>query len=176
MAKGELQAYLVRLKEQVWRGKGGLRYRLPGRSKQWRPDAAPCCRIGQHVRRAAVPVRPAPSRLLSGSARKTARHKTLAQLVAEEGGGLAHDAARRGRRSMHARGALRARRGTRPMHTPHVTPLRARTPGARTPQLVEVINQDFGDYVGLASRLNSIDGSVVRMKQPLLDIKVAALG
>ncbi|KAI8467408.1 MAG: hypothetical protein J3K34DRAFT_481362 [Monoraphidium minutum] len=42
-------------------------------------------------------------------------------------------------------------------------------------QMIEVINQDFGDYVGLASRLSCVDGSVVRMKQPLLDIK-AKLG
>jgi hypothetical protein len=48
-----------------------------------------------------------------------------------------------------------------PLHGPH-----------STQKLIEVINQDFGDYVGLASRLNSVDGSVVRMKQPLLDIKV----
>ena len=44
------------------------------------------------------------------------------------------------------------------------------------PQLVEVINQDFGDYVALAPRLSAVDGSVVRMKQPLLDIKVRRLG
>ncbi|GBF98792.1 hypothetical protein Rsub_11374 [Raphidocelis subcapitata] len=38
-------------------------------------------------------------------------------------------------------------------------------------QLIEVLNQDFGDYVALAPRLGAVDGAVVRMKQPLLDIR-----
>jgi hypothetical protein len=43
---------------------------------------------------------------------------------------------------------------------------------ARAPQLVEVINEDYGDYVSLSSRLVNVDGSVIRMRRPLLDLKV----
>jgi hypothetical protein len=37
---------------------------------------------------------------------------------------------------------------------------------------VEVINEDYGDYVSLSSRLVNVDGSVIRMRRPLLDLKV----
>jgi hypothetical protein len=43
---------------------------------------------------------------------------------------------------------------------------------ALCPQLVEVINEDYGDYVSLSSRLVNVDGSVIRMRRPLLDLKV----
>ncbi len=43
--------------------------------------------------------------------------------------------------------------------------------GALREQLVDVINADFGDYVALAPKLAPVDGAVVRMKQPLLDIR-----
>lgn len=39
-------------------------------------------------------------------------------------------------------------------------------------QLIEAINEDFGDYVGLSSKLMGLEGAVVRMKQPLVDIQV----
>jgi hypothetical protein len=41
-------------------------------------------------------------------------------------------------------------------------------------QLVEAINEDFSDYVGLNSKLGGLEGAVVRMRQPLLDIQVQA--
>jgi hypothetical protein len=39
-------------------------------------------------------------------------------------------------------------------------------------QLVEAINEDYSDYVGLSSKLGGLEGAVVRMRQPLLDIQV----
>jgi hypothetical protein len=40
-------------------------------------------------------------------------------------------------------------------------------------QLVEVINEDYGDYVSLSSRLVNVDGSVIRMRRPLTELKVS---
>jgi hypothetical protein len=40
-------------------------------------------------------------------------------------------------------------------------------------QLVEVLNEDYGEYVSLSSRLANVDGSVVRMRQPLIDTQVS---
>lgn len=39
-------------------------------------------------------------------------------------------------------------------------------------QLVEAINEDYSDYVGLSSKLTGLEGAVVRMRQPLLEIQV----
>eukprot|EP00955_Chlamydomonas_euryale_P066609 359599-Chlamydomonas_euryale.AAC.1 len=39
-------------------------------------------------------------------------------------------------------------------------------------QLVEVINEDYSDYVSLSSRLVNVDGAVLRMRKPLLELKV----
>ena len=39
-------------------------------------------------------------------------------------------------------------------------------------QLVEVINDDYGDYVSLSSRLVNVDGFVVRLRKPLVELKV----
>ena len=39
-------------------------------------------------------------------------------------------------------------------------------------QLVEVLNEDYGEYVSLSSRLANVDGAVVRMRQPLMDTQV----
>ena len=39
-------------------------------------------------------------------------------------------------------------------------------------QLVEVLNEDYGEYVGLSSRLVNVDGAVIRMRQPLIDTQV----
>lgn len=41
-------------------------------------------------------------------------------------------------------------------------------------QLVEVINEDYGDYVSLSSRLVNVDGSVIRMRRPLIELKVSS--
>ncbi|WIA09954.1 hypothetical protein OEZ85_010167 [Tetradesmus obliquus] len=38
-------------------------------------------------------------------------------------------------------------------------------------KLVEAINEDYSDYVGLSSKLGGLEGAVVRMRQPLLDIQ-----
>ncbi|GLC45905.1 hypothetical protein PLESTF_000710900 [Pleodorina starrii] len=38
-------------------------------------------------------------------------------------------------------------------------------------KLVEVINEDYADYVGLSGRLANVEGSVVRMRKPLLDLR-----
>ncbi|GFH07758.1 uncharacterized protein HaLaN_02607 [Haematococcus lacustris] len=37
--------------------------------------------------------------------------------------------------------------------------------------MVEVINEDYSDYVSLSSRLVNVDGAVVRMRKPLCDLK-----
>lgn len=42
-------------------------------------------------------------------------------------------------------------------------------------QLVEVINEDYADYVGLSGRLANVEGAVVRMRKPLLELRVSAL-
>ncbi|PNH09417.1 hypothetical protein TSOC_003943 [Tetrabaena socialis] len=39
-------------------------------------------------------------------------------------------------------------------------------------KLVEVINEDYSDYVGLSGRLANVEGSVVRMRKPLLELRV----
>jgi hypothetical protein len=39
------------------------------------------------------------------------------------------------------------------------------------PQLVEVINEDYSDYVSLSSRLVNVEGAVFRMRKPLLELK-----
>lgn len=39
-------------------------------------------------------------------------------------------------------------------------------------QLVEVINEDYSDYVGLAGKLTGVEGAVVRMRRPLGELKV----
>jgi hypothetical protein len=39
-------------------------------------------------------------------------------------------------------------------------------------QLVEVINEDYGDYVSLSSRLVNVEGFVLRMRKPLTELKV----
>lgn len=39
-------------------------------------------------------------------------------------------------------------------------------------QLVEVINEDYNDFVSLSTKLVNIDGSVLRMQKPLLELKV----
>lgn len=41
-------------------------------------------------------------------------------------------------------------------------------------QLVEVINEDYTDYVGLSTKLVNVDGAVTRMRKPLLVMKVCA--
>ena len=41
------------------------------------------------------------------------------------------------------------------------------------PQLVEVINEDYGEYVGLSSRLVNVEGFVLRMRKPLIELKVS---
>ncbi|KAL6757491.1 hypothetical protein V8C86DRAFT_2624124 [Haematococcus lacustris] len=38
-------------------------------------------------------------------------------------------------------------------------------------RMVEVINEDYSDYVSLSSRLVNVDGAVVRMRKPLCDLK-----
>lgn len=42
----------------------------------------------------------------------------------------------------------------------------------RALQLVEALNEDYSDYVGLSGQLSGLEGSVVRMRQPLLEIQV----
>lgn len=39
-------------------------------------------------------------------------------------------------------------------------------------RLVEVINEHYGDFVSLSSKLVNVDSAVVRMQKPLLEIKV----
>ena len=39
-------------------------------------------------------------------------------------------------------------------------------------RLVEVINEDYADFVSLSSKLVNVDSSVARMQRPLLDIQV----
>ncbi|KAG2428415.1 hypothetical protein HXX76_011535 [Chlamydomonas incerta] len=38
-------------------------------------------------------------------------------------------------------------------------------------KLVEVINEDYADYVGLSGRLANVEGAVVRMRKPLLELR-----
>ncbi len=39
-------------------------------------------------------------------------------------------------------------------------------------KLVEVINEDYNDFVSLSTKLVNIDGAVSQMKKPLLTLKV----
>ena len=39
-------------------------------------------------------------------------------------------------------------------------------------QLVEVINEDYADFVSLSTQLINVDGAVARMQKPLGDLKV----
>ena len=39
-------------------------------------------------------------------------------------------------------------------------------------KLVEVINEDYNDFVSLSTKLVSVDGAVLRMQKPLLELKV----
>lgn len=38
--------------------------------------------------------------------------------------------------------------------------------------MVEVINEDYADYVSLSGKLVNVDGSVLRMRKPLTELKV----
>ncbi|KXZ52971.1 hypothetical protein GPECTOR_8g343 [Gonium pectorale] len=38
-------------------------------------------------------------------------------------------------------------------------------------KLVEVINEDYSDYVGLSGRLANVEGAVVRMRRPLIELR-----
>lgn len=49
----------------------------------------------------------------------------------------------------------------------HVTALQSR--------LVEVINEDYNDFVSLSTRLTNVDGAVLRMQRPLLELQVRVL-
>lgn len=40
-------------------------------------------------------------------------------------------------------------------------------------QLVEVINEDYNDFVSLSTKLVNVDGAVLRMQAPLLDLQVS---
>jgi COG (conserved oligomeric Golgi) complex component, COG2 len=42
-------------------------------------------------------------------------------------------------------------------------------------QLVEVINEDYADFVSLSTQLVNVDGAVARMQRPLGDLKVLAV-
>lgn len=39
-------------------------------------------------------------------------------------------------------------------------------------KLVEVINEHYGDFVSLSSKLVNVDSAVIRMQKPLIEIKV----
>lgn len=41
-------------------------------------------------------------------------------------------------------------------------------------QLVEVINEDYNDFISLSTKLVNVDGAVMRMQKPLLEVKVGA--
>jgi len=41
------------------------------------------------------------------------------------------------------------------------------------PQLIEVVNQDYNDYVSLSTRLVNVDGAVLRMRKPLEDLQAS---
>jgi len=43
-------------------------------------------------------------------------------------------------------------------------------------RLVEVINEDYADFVSLSGKLVNVDGAVLRMHRPLLDVKARAAG
>jgi COG (conserved oligomeric Golgi) complex component, COG2 len=53
----------------------------------------------------------------------------------------------------------------------------SRSCGRRLPaQLVEVINEDYADFVSLSTQLVNVDGAVARMQRPLGDLKVTPHG
>ena len=39
-------------------------------------------------------------------------------------------------------------------------------------QLVEVINEDYADFVSLSTKLVNVDGAVLRMQKPLQELRV----
>ena len=39
-------------------------------------------------------------------------------------------------------------------------------------QLVEVINEDYADFVSLSTKLVNVDGAVLRMQNPLQELRV----
>jgi conserved oligomeric Golgi complex subunit 2 len=39
-------------------------------------------------------------------------------------------------------------------------------------QLVAVINEDYGEYANLSTRMVNLEGAVVRMQKPLTDLQV----
>ena len=41
------------------------------------------------------------------------------------------------------------------------------------PQLVEVINEDYADFVSLSTKLVNVDGAVLRMQKPLQELRVS---
>jgi hypothetical protein len=43
-------------------------------------------------------------------------------------------------------------------------------------QLVEVLNEDYAEYISLSGKLGSVDGAILRMRQPLMDIQVGVGG
>ncbi|GJS26809.1 conserved oligomeric Golgi complex subunit 2 [Tanacetum coccineum] len=43
-------------------------------------------------------------------------------------------------------------------------------------ELVELINRDYGDFVNLSSKLVDVDGAVLRMRAPLLEIREKVVG
>jgi hypothetical protein len=43
-------------------------------------------------------------------------------------------------------------------------------------QLVEVINEDYNDFISLSTKLVNVDGAVMRMQKPLLEVKVTVPG
>jgi hypothetical protein len=46
----------------------------------------------------------------------------------------------------------------------------------RCVQLVEVINEDYNDFISLSTKLVNVDGAVMRMQKPLLEVKVPVPG
>ena len=41
-------------------------------------------------------------------------------------------------------------------------------------QLVAVINEDYGEYANLSTRMVNLEGAVVRMQKPLTELQVRA--
>ena len=46
--------------------------------------------------------------------------------------------------------------------------------GTLKQRLVEVINEDYADFVSLSGKLVNVDGAVLRMHRPLLDVRARA--
>ena len=42
-------------------------------------------------------------------------------------------------------------------------------------QLVEVINEDYNDFISLSTKLVNVDGAVMRMSRPVIKLKVRSL-